>query len=134
MRKQAGMQFYYIYTCNIHYLLIVSHRVKLISSCVRRRSFHSLASFVVIRDEKCHSVPKKLKQKWFDISYNIAATQHPTAASVFFSLGISINRLPDPQSRAMYTRTGIATAATTVQTEAQHDFRPSVFIRGKIIP
>jgi hypothetical protein len=61
-------------------------------------------------------------------TYIIAAIQQPTAALGLSSDGISIRRLPDPHSRAMYTSTGTATAATTTHTDAQHDFNPSVFI------
>jgi hypothetical protein len=60
-----------------------------------------------------------------------AATQQPTAALVFFSCGISISRLPAPESKAMYTNTGIATADTTVHREAQHDLTPSESIERK---
>lgn len=58
-------------------------------------------------------------------TYNIAATQHPIAASVFFSWGISISLLPAPHKSAMYTSTGIATADITVHTDAQQDLNPS---------
>jgi len=58
----------------------------------------------------------------------MAAIQQPTAARGLSSDVISISLLPDPQSRAMYTNTGTATAAMITHTEAQHDFNPSVFI------
>lgn len=36
-----------------------------------------------------------------------------------------MSRLPAPHNKAIYTSTGIATADTTVHTDAQHDFRLS---------